>query len=191
MITAGRFDEAIAEEKRALELDPFSANVVSEMAWMYLSTRHYPEAIAQYKRALELEPNHGIAQHQLAWEYTLRGMYPQAYSEYAKTGKNCCHPFLGYLYAVSGRREDAARVLSGLLQAEKKEYVDPYTIAVVYTGLGDNDRAFQWLDKAFAERSTFLNHLQTEEFFDRLRDDHRFAELSGRIGLPTFDPRKH
>jgi TolB-like protein/DNA-binding winged helix-turn-helix (wHTH) protein/Flp pilus assembly protein TadD len=191
MITAGRFDEALAEEKRALELDPFSANVVSEMGLAYLTARQYPEAIAQYHRALELEPNHGIAQHQLGWVYTLRGMYPQAYAEYAKTGKTCCHAFLGYLYAVSGRRDDAVRVLNGLLQAEKKQYVDAYEIAVVYTGLGDKDRAFQWLNKAFEERSTFLNHLQADPFFDSLRDDHRFAELSSRIGLPAFDPRKH
>lgn len=190
MIANGRFAEAVAEEKRAADVDPFSPFVVGEVGWILKDTRHYDEALVQFRRSIELEPNHQISRYQIAGIYTLRGQYPEAYDEWAKLGKDCCNPQLGYLYAVSGRRADAIRVLNGLLEYSKKQYADPYGIAIVYTGLGDKDRAFESLNKAFEERSTFLDHLVVDPFLDSLRDDPRFPELVRRMGLPVFDPRK-
>jgi tetratricopeptide (TPR) repeat protein len=149
-----------------------------------MNAHRYDESLSQYKRALELEPNHQMAANQIAWIYTLTGKYPEAYAEYAKLHKKCCDPWLGYLYAVTGRSNEALKVLDDLQRSAAKAYVDPYVIAIVYTGLGDKDKAFESLEKAYSERSTFLNHLQVENFFDRLRSDPRFADLSRRIGLP-------
>jgi TolB-like protein/DNA-binding winged helix-turn-helix (wHTH) protein/Flp pilus assembly protein TadD len=184
LITAGRLDEAIAEQKRAVELDPRSPNPVGELGWMFMNAHRYDESLSQYKRALELEPNHQMAANQIAWIYTLTGKDPEAYAEYTKLHIQCCDPWLGYLYAVTGRRKDALKVLDNLQRSAAKAYVDPYVIAIVYTGLGDRDKAFESLEKAYSERSTFLNHLQVENFFDPLRSDPRFADLSRRIGLP-------
>ena len=187
---AGHLDQSIAEERRALELDPLSPNVVSELGWLYLMLRRYNDALAQYNHALELEPNHRIAQHQIAWVYTLEGKYSEAYAQYEKLEAKCCDPMLGYLYAVSGRRQDAMRVLTELQQGNTNNYSDAYGFAVVYAGLGDKDRAFAYLDKAYEDRSALLNHAPYENFFDSLRDDPRFPALIHRMGLPFVDPRK-
>jgi TolB-like protein/DNA-binding winged helix-turn-helix (wHTH) protein/Tfp pilus assembly protein PilF len=186
MITTGHFDEAIKQEKRAIELDPLSPNVVSELGWMYLNLGHYDEALAQYNHAIELEPNHEIAREQIVWIYIFTGRYAEAHAEYKKK-RRANSPWLGYLYGVTGKRAEALRVAQALEEASKKEYVDPYVIAIVYAGIGDKDRAFAWLNKAYEERSTFLNHLHVENFFDSLRSDKRFSALSRRIGLPIVD----
>lgn len=93
---------------------------------------------------------------------------------------------LGHAYAVSGNKADAQKVLDQLKELSAKRYVAPYNVAVIYAGLGENDEAFRWLRRAYAERSyTLAEYLNTDSRLDGLRVDQRFGELRGSIGLPV------
>src|SRR5262249_39061655 len=91
---------------------------------------------------------------------------------------------LGYVYAVSGRKEEAQRVLEELREMSKRRYISAYTIAIVYAGLGEADPAFEWLSKAYEERAQSLIFLKVNPRLHSLRSDPRFADLVRRIGLP-------
>ena len=90
---------------------------------------------------------------------------------------------LGHALAVAGHRSEAQQVLSQLTELAKQRYVSPYRIAVIYTGLGDKDRALAWLEKAYEHRSIPLVFLQQEPVFDSLRSDRRFQQLLHRLGF--------
>ncbi len=188
----GRLDEGIAEAQRALELDPLSPLTNVVLASNYLRSRRYDEAIAQYKRALELDPNNGAAQENVAWCYTLKGMYPEALAEYKKLGEfpYLEHARLVYLYAASGRRKEALKAIQELRRLSVRQYVDPFDMAIAYAGLGDKDSVFEWLRKAYDERSEEMTVLKAEPFFDPLRSDPRFRDLLRRMNFPS-DPVKH
>ena len=91
---------------------------------------------------------------------------------------------LGYLYGVSGKRQQALRVITTLIRAAKHEYVDPYALAVAYAGIGDTDRAFGWLENAYAGRSASMPQMKIEPFFDPLSSDPRFQDLVRRMHFP-------
>ncbi len=92
---------------------------------------------------------------------------------------------LGYVYAVSGQKEEARKVLDELLnERSKRPYVSSYLIATIYAGLGDKDQAFASLEKAYEARSWYLTHLKLDPELDSLRSDPRFADLVRRVGLP-------
>ena len=90
---------------------------------------------------------------------------------------------LGHVYAVSGRREEAEKVLGELQERAAQRYVSPYEIAVIYTGLEENDQAFAWLEQAYLDRSGWLIYLSVEPMLDGLRADPRFTALLQRVGL--------
>ena len=90
---------------------------------------------------------------------------------------------LGYAYAVSGKRDEAIRVLDSLKALYKQRKCSPYDIAMIHTGLGDNERALEWLEKAYEERTGGLLLLKVEPIFDNLRSDPRFVKLTRRLGL--------
>ena len=92
---------------------------------------------------------------------------------------------LGHAYALSGKRAEAQKIIDQLKELSVHSYVAPYNFAVIYAGLGDNDQAFAWLDRAYADRSGFLAfYLKTGAHMDSLRSDPRFADLMRRVGLP-------
>jgi adenylate cyclase len=90
---------------------------------------------------------------------------------------------LGHAYAVAGRKSEALKILDELKQMEKSKYVSPYDLAVVYTGLGDNDHAIEHLVKAYEQRAGWIIMLKVEPIFDPLRSDPRFLELLQRLAL--------
>ena len=92
---------------------------------------------------------------------------------------------LGHAYALSGNRREAEKVLQTLSDRAKKSYVSPFDVALIYTALGEKDTAFNWLDKAVAERSTFLVYSKWEPRLDSLRSDPRFKQILKQIGLPA------
>ena len=92
---------------------------------------------------------------------------------------------LGHAYAVAGNRREAEKVLQTLSERAKKSYVSPFDLALIYTALGEKDKAFALLDKAVAEHSTFLVYSKWEPRLDPLRSDPRFQDLLRRIGLPS------
>ncbi len=184
----GQFDEASAEIKRAEELDPLSVEYMVAAADVYKDARRYDQAIEQCRRALEMDRNYGEAYLFLGQAYEYKGMYEEAIAEYQKAAGLIGNipeiaASLGHAYAVSGKRDEAQKVIADLKELSNRRYVDPSLIAVIYAGLGENDQAFHWLEKAYEDRSGFLVHAKVEPIFDDLRSDPRFTDLLRRVGL--------
>jgi DNA-binding winged helix-turn-helix (wHTH) protein/TolB-like protein/Tfp pilus assembly protein PilF len=193
LVALERFDEAIAEAKRTSELEPLSFTASSHLGWiLYLSGRS-DEAIAQCAKILNLDPNSFPARRYLGLAYEQKGMYPQAIAEFQKGVKLSGSPLmlalLGHAYAASGKTAEARRVLIDLrdlaeMQVEaNKRYVSPYTVAAIYTALGEKDQAFKWLERAYEERDVWLMNLKVDPVFAKLRSDKRFQDLLTRAGL--------
>jgi tetratricopeptide (TPR) repeat protein len=182
----GRFDEAIAEAKRAEELEPLSFISNSHLGWiLYLAGRN-EEAIQHCKRLLDVDPNFFPARRYLGLCYEQNGMYKEAIAEFQQGAKLSGSPLmlslLGHAYAASGNRAEALRVLTEL-DRQKQLYVSPYTIATIYAGLGDRDTAFKWLEKAFEDRDIWLMNLKVDPLLRPLVSDHRFETLLKRVGM--------
>jgi hypothetical protein len=90
---------------------------------------------------------------------------------------------LGHAYAASGKTAEAKQVLSDLQQVQEQRYVSPYTVAAIYTALGDQDQAFKWLDTAVAEHDIWLMNLKVDPVFAKLRNNRKFTDLLARIRL--------
>jgi DNA-binding winged helix-turn-helix (wHTH) protein/TolB-like protein/predicted Zn-dependent protease len=182
-----RFDEAIEAAKRAQELEPLSLITDSHLGWiLYLAGKH-DEAIEQAKKLLELDANFFPARRYLGLAYEQKGMYSEAIAEFQQGVKLSGSPLmvalLGHSYAASGKRDEAKRVLAELKHLSSQRYVSPYTIAAIYTGLGDKDQAFVWLERAFEERDIWLMNMKVDPVFNSLHSDKRFADLLRRTGL--------
>jgi DNA-binding winged helix-turn-helix (wHTH) protein/TolB-like protein/Flp pilus assembly protein TadD len=190
---AGRFDEAIAQRKRAIEIDPLDVITNSEAAQTFYLARQYDQAIQQAQMVIEMNPKFADAHGSLGQAYLEERMYDQAIAEFqnaeglAELQKGDSRPGvsanLGYAYAVSGKTGEAREVLGELKRLSKQRYVSPYSLAVVFTGLGDKDQAFESLKKACEERSNPVRNVNVDPKLDSLRTDPRYPELLRCIGL--------
>jgi len=189
LIMMARFDEALAEIKMAHELDPLSLAVNRSGGILFYLTRQYDRAIEQLLETVELEPNFGYTHFVLGLVYAAKGMYDEAIKQYRKThqtlsGKGleptAC---LGYIYALSGRRGEAQKVLDQLRGLSDQGYELHYHTALIYLALGDKDQAFAWLEQAYNERDEELGLLKVDPMLDSLRADPRFVSLLERVGL--------
>jgi serine/threonine-protein kinase len=174
----GRFDAAIREGLRAQELDPLSPRVSRSLATTYYHARRYDDAIAQCRRALQLDPGFIRAYHTLARAYTQKSMFDEAVAA-SHRWATPAGAFLGYTYAVSGRRKEAEQIIERLKQAGAAA---SFSLATVYAGLGDRDHALQCLEEAYAS-GEFLLTVKVNPEFDVLRSDPRFPALLKKIGL--------
>ena len=176
-----RFDEALLHARRAQELEPLNLEVNADVAGVFNDLREYDRAIEQHLKILEMDPtfpDHG----KLAETYQLKGMYEAALAELKKP--NVPKAQLAYGYAVAGRKDEALKILDDMKQDQSEgHYVAPFAFALVYMGLGDNDRAFEWLDKTFDENPYRLSFLTVNPRFDGLRSDPRFTHLLRRMKL--------
>jgi serine/threonine-protein kinase len=180
----GRHDEAIAEMKRAQELEPLSLIQNTNLAGVYMYARQYDLALEQAKKTVELDPNFVVGQDWLGHIYNLKGLYSESLAIAEKSGDPMFNLNLAYLYAKLGRRPEAEQVLARWHDQEKTKYVSHYWVAVPYAALGDKDQAFAELEKAYQAHDWFIQRIKVEPFLDPLRDDPRFADLVKRIGLP-------
>ncbi len=185
-----RPDEAIASSRVAVELDPLSLLTQAAAARPYYNARRYPEAIAQAKRALEIDSTFSRAHYWLGMSYEQTARLPEAIEEFKETIKRAgpipvYSAALGHAYAIAGQRAEARRILEELEVRATHEYISPVDIAMIYSGLGEQDRAFGWLERGFAERAYGLVFLTTDPRFDLLRGDKRYSALMKRVGLPT------
>ncbi|MFQ5463175.1 MAG: tetratricopeptide repeat protein [Phycisphaerae bacterium] len=191
----GRHEEAIAEMERARALDPLSLIINANRGLLRYFARDYDQAIVHCQEALELGPDFAPAHLYLGWAYERKGMYEKAIAEFQKAGafgiaRGLSLTHLGHAYAVAGRKRQAREVLDEATELSKREFVSPYGIALIYIGLGEKDRALEWLDKACDAREPAALWLKVAPFFDNLRDDPRFDDLLRRIGLePDPKPR--
>ena len=188
-----RFDEAHSEMQRAVELDPLAVLANSNLGSIYWSSHDFDRAIQQLNRALEIDPNFPDAHFNLGLVYESLGKYEQALTEFEKyktLSRNgnvlMAKAALAHLYAVQGRRADALRLLEEVKAAHKRGDLLSYSIALVYVGLGDKDRAFQWLQNAFAEHDDDLLDLNDDPRVEPLHSDPRFQALARRVGLPII-----
>ncbi len=185
----GQFDEALAEMKRAQELEPLSLNINNNLAYQFSFKRQYDEAIQQFRKTLELDPNFARAHTGLGRVYVQEGRFEEAIAELQKAVSLSGQPepvlkaVLGHTYAISGKRDEARKVLDEMVELSKRRYVSAYAIAMVYAGLGEKEQAFASLEKAYGERAGRLQYLRADREWDSLRSDSRFADLLRRIRL--------
>jgi eukaryotic-like serine/threonine-protein kinase len=183
-------DEALAEARRAQEIDPLSPWARVQVAYVLLNGRRYDEAIQQYRSVIELDPTFALARWFQAVSYAEKGLFPEAIAQLQgaleTSGRNpAVLGSLGAVYARSGRRAEALALLEELTALSKRGYVTPAAFVFLYTGLGDKDRAFEWLEEAARERSNLMLFLAVYPPLDPLRSDPRFHALLRRVGLPS------
>ena len=189
LAAAGRLEEALREARRARELDPRSLTINTQVGFLLYLTRRYESAVEQYQATLEIDPTYLVARAELGTAFAQDRNFEQAIAE-AEQAKNQPdeNPFalarLGSAYALSGNRAKAEKVIDELGELSKARYVCPSYLARIYIGLGDKDRAIEWLEKAYEERSTDLVWLRVEPGFDALRSDPRFQDLLRRMNFP-------
>ena len=189
LIWLDRFDEALAQVRRARELDPLSLVINANLGFVLSVARRYDEGIEQVRRTLEMDPNFAHAHFRLGQIDVMRGRYAEAIPELEKAislsgGSPRATAELGLAYALQGNRNAALKLLGVLRDRSRQRYVSPANLALIYGGLGDKDRTLEWLDKAYAERSPTLNLLRVTPAFESVRTEPRFRLLVTRIGLP-------
>jgi serine/threonine-protein kinase len=184
----GRPEEAASFHQRALDLDPLSPYYRSSVAWNRMATRRYDEAEARYREVIALDPEYTTPRVWLGLNLVMRGRYEDAVTELETArllsgGNPLVLGQLGLAYALHGMRAEALQVLNDLAELSERRYVSPIDVALVHLGLGEDDLTFQWLERAFTERSTWLNLLGCLPIWDPLRADPRFQSLLRRINL--------
>jgi TolB-like protein/Flp pilus assembly protein TadD len=184
----GRFPEAIAEAQGALEDDPLSLIIGSNAGWTLSLAGKTDQAIEILKKAIEIDPTFPRTHFRLGRAYEQKKLYDLAISELEQAvslsgGDACYNGSLGHAYAVSGKTEQARKVLRDLEGRTNQAYVPSYAIALVYAGLGDNEHAFTWLQKAFDDRSTSIAFLKLDPELTSLHSDPRFDQLSRRVNF--------
>lgn len=178
----GRSDEAIKEAKQAQQIDPLSP--WNNSAFVSFLGRQYENAILESQKTLELDPNFAVAHMIIGLSYVEEKKYQQGISELQRATDNPdSEALLAYAYAVAGKRTEAQAILAELEKRSKQKYVASFPIAAVYAALGDKNKAFKQLEKAYAERSWAMGMLKVNPVFDSLRSDPRFSELLLRMNL--------
>src|ERR1700737_3607447 len=185
----GRIEESLIQSKRALELSPYDILFNIHLGWHYLNARQYDQALDQIEKTVEMDKNFAQTYPWLGLILEQKGQYPEAIAAFQKAirlfpgGSSIAEAELAHAYAVSGNREEAQKIIAELQELAKSKYVSSFQIAAIYAGLGEKDRAFAWLEKAYEERADGLVNLKAEQRFDSLRSDPRFKDLARRVGL--------
>jgi len=182
----GKIEESIREGRRAVDLDPVSADGSFILAQSLYEARRYDEAVSQQRKTLDLDPRFWPANLYIGKTLAEQGQFQEAVEELKKAGDFSAEPYatIGYVYGRMGRAADARKVIADLQEQSKKGYVAPTNFAKVYIGLGDKDQAFAWLEKGYQQRDYWMAFLNGDPMFDSLRSDPRFQDLVRRIGFP-------
>lgn len=172
-----RPSEAMTEIKRAQEIDPLSPIINTTLGERLLYSRRYDEAIEQLRKTLEIDPDFLIARYMLALAYEQKGMYGRAIAELTKAkdqfgGGGTYAAALGHIYAVSGDKVGARKILKELLKTDPDA---DYAIAIIYAGLGEKQQALHWLQRSL--KTVGMGMLKTDPRLDNLRSDPKFLEL--------------
>ncbi len=183
----GKHDVAIRESESARELDPLSSIIKTWVGSRYFFARRYDAAVEQYRNVTELDPDFAPAHLALGQAYEQKRMFPEAIAEIQEAvdrsgGSPVYRASLAHAYGVSGRRNDALKLIYELKQLAGHRYVAPFDVAMAYLGIGDKDKTLASLENAFQERSPRLLFLIVEPRFDALRSDTRFQEMEKRVG---------
>ena len=197
LMALSRFDEALAEGERALDLDPLSAVMNTHLGWHFMCKREDDLAIAQFHRTLTLDPKFVAAQWYLALAFEQAERYSEAETAFREALQSTNQDLIiradaAHFYAVSGQRERALSELAELEKLSQTRYVSSFGLALICVGLGDDDRAFEHFEKAAQEHSEMLIYLNVDSRFDRIRSDPRFKILISKVGLsPNENINRH
>jgi serine/threonine protein kinase/tetratricopeptide (TPR) repeat protein len=191
VMTMGRHEEAMARMKKTQDLDPLWLIINVAVGWAFYNARRYEEAIEQLRRTIELEPNYPLTYWILGLLLRKTGRYEMAVAEGERGvklsgGSPVMRAALAHTLGVAGRTAEARQILDDLTELAKQKYVAPYFFAGIHIGLGENDRAIEYLEKSYEEHSHWLIYLHIDPSMDGLRDHPRFQELLRRIGLPAL-----
>jgi serine/threonine protein kinase/tetratricopeptide (TPR) repeat protein len=191
VMTMGRQAEAIAKMKNSQELDPLSLIINVAVGWALYYARRYDEAIEQLRRTVELDPNYPVTYWILGLLLRKTGGYELAIAEGEKgvtlsSGSPLMRAALAHTFGTAGRTTEALQILDDLTKLAKQKYVAPYFFAGIHIGLGENDRAIEYLEKSYEEHSHWLIYLHIDPSMDGLRDNPRFQDLLRRVGLPAL-----
>jgi TolB-like protein/DNA-binding winged helix-turn-helix (wHTH) protein/Tfp pilus assembly protein PilF len=187
LMPMGQVDAALAELREAQTLDPLSPSIATDLGKDLYLARSYDEAVIQLRRALELDPNFVSAHNWLSDTFLEKGMYAAATAELEKT-----KPFkedrvyirqTAYLYARMGKNAEGRRALVKSLKLSHGKPIGSGAVALTYAALGDKDKTFLWLEKAYAAKSSFVTTLKFWPVFDPIRSDARYTDLVRRVGL--------
>jgi len=192
LIAMGRVQDGFAQIQRARELDPLSISINFSLGWRLYMAREYDRAIAQLQNTLEMDPTYELPHLVVGQAYEQKGDYALAIPELKKAvelshGTPLMVSALAHAYARSGDRKEAENLLAQLQAKSRTQYVSPYYLAIVCVGLGKNDQAIDWLEKAFADRSNGLVFLKMEPELDDLRSNPRFIALQQKLGFPAVN----
>jgi serine/threonine-protein kinase len=190
----GRFDDAIAVEKKALELDPLNTFLNTDLAFFLYWARRYDEATTQIHQTLELDPNNAFAHSTLGWCLIAQGNKAEATTEFQKATSLDNLPWyissLGYACAANGDRAKAEQIARDLDELAKQRYVSPANRAAVYLGLGEKEKALDWLEKAYEDRDPIFWWIDGDQLYDSVRNEPRFQALIQKVDRTKAESKK-
>ena len=189
LLALGRDQDALAEGEKAYDLSPVDPEMSVHLAYVWWDLHQYDKAIAQGIKGLELDPNFAETHQQLGQAYEQLGKYKEATAEMRKavdlSGRRVMVlSALGHILAVSGDRQGALQVLAEFQKASRQRFVPAFDSAMIYAGIGEKDRTFALLEKAYQENSSWLFNMNHDPRLAPLRSDPRFRELVRKVGLP-------
>jgi serine/threonine-protein kinase len=184
----GHTELALAEGRQAIALDPASVSIRRSLGWLFYYARQSDQALEQLRRAVAMNPTAEENHRLLGLTYLQVGQWDEAAAAFREARAISESPALaeaglGAVAAARGRPEEARAILAGLEARRRDEYVSPVALVMVYTALGEADRAFEWLDRAYEERRGWLVYLNVEPMLDGVRGDPRFRRLVERMRL--------
>jgi TolB-like protein/Tfp pilus assembly protein PilF len=184
-----RFDESIASINRALELDPLTLNVNASKAQLLDFAGRFDEAIEHYHKTIEMEPRFWSVRLELGRADEEQGRYKQALAEFSKAREisqdsNESLACLAHCFVVTGATSEAKALLQKLMELSEQRYVSAYDLAIVHCGLGQKDKAFEWLNRGYEINDGWMIYLTVDPRFKPLYSDPRFGEIARRVGLP-------
>jgi serine/threonine protein kinase/tetratricopeptide (TPR) repeat protein len=184
----GRHDESIREIKLARDLDPLSLIINANVGFMLYFAGRYDEALAQYMNSIEMAPDFAELYWYIGMAYEQKAMLKEAEKEFQRAitlsgGFMKYIEALGHAYAMAGKKKEAMEVMGELRELSKREHVSPYYIASIYEALGEKDKAFEWLEKAYEINDTWISYLKVDPLFYKIRPDSRFKVLLKKVGL--------
>jgi TolB-like protein/DNA-binding winged helix-turn-helix (wHTH) protein/tetratricopeptide (TPR) repeat protein len=187
LLCHGRTDEAVTWAQRGRQLDPLAVSG-DDLAWILFLARRYDESEREVRSLLAMHPDDAGALWDLGFALIANGQPEAAVPalEKARAVSNRSPGVTGVLiraYAHAGRRTDALRLLAELKKRKQAGYIPAAAFVNAYLGLGDNEQAFVWLEKAYTEQSIILQWVKVHPYFDPIRGDRRFADLVRRVGL--------
>ncbi|MGE0884360.1 MAG: protein kinase [Blastocatellales bacterium] len=178
----GQHEAAIESCKRAQELEPLSLFLSLSLGWAYYFARRYDEALKQSAKVLDMDPNFGFAYWHRGMVFIQQQNFTEAINAFRKaiSLSGAIPTFLSYLghaYARAGKPREARQMLAQLESLSKRQYVSSYFIAMLHLGLGDLDQTFEWLEKAYEERSGFLAFVRVEPMLDILSQNRKWMNF--------------